>query len=570
MKLLRLKINDLKGFRTLQQGFEVHFLRAWDYDEAEEFNPYILAGPNGSGKSNILEALAAIFYHIECIYLNNLPESFAYEEEENPGGFQAETANPDAFELEYFIPVPESLNDKNQEGNAHIKIEKKAKAKPQILWLNRNFFDDEGATQLEPIEVKELLPKYIMGYSSGENEILSLPFFKMRFIHFDEYKDCLINSLGYSRPEGRLTFLDSEFSHAITLCNYLLQEKETLKPFLNEIGIEAIKEFRIAIRKYIDIDDKKNTEFPEALIEEKEDEVGTKRKVLDITQNLKAMIDKLKWCSTSQYYDDDSETLYLDYWVNDATREAFKLHFGTAIELFQTFQILLTLNLYSVSEKQKKELYQSPSLYVNETVPVLSLDERVMHIKDFVLKKRGVKGIVEGKSLSDGEHQLMHSLGLCLIFKDDNCLILLDEPETHYNPDWRAKLISRLRDCFQTGKAKTTMREMLITTHAPFLISDSMKEYVLIFDKDKESNHVSVSRPNFETLGASINKITIEVFGKRETIGGYAEQKLNDLKKRFEKGADSEEIINETNKILGDSVEKVLFINKVLSSREGN
>lgn len=566
MKLLRLKINDPKGFRTLQQGFEMYFLREWDYDKAEEFNPYILAGPNGSGKSNILEALAAIFYHIECIYLNYRPESFEYEEEENPGGFQAETANPDAFELEYFIPVPGLLNKKNKKGNAHIKIEKKPKVKPQIHWLNRDFFDDEGVTQLEPIEVKELLPKYILGYSSGENEILSLPFFKMRFIHFDEYKDCLTNSLGYSRPEGRLTFLDSEFSQAITLCNILLQEKETLKPFLSEIGIEAIKEFRIAIRKYIVIDDKKNTEFPEVLIEEKEDEYGMKRKVVDITQNLKAMIDKLKCCSTAQYY--DSETLYLDYWVNDATRKAFKLHFGTAIELFQAFQILLTLNLYSVSEKQKKELYQSTSLYVNETVPVLSVDERIVHIKDFVLKKRGVKGIIEGKSLSDGEHQLMHSLGLCLIFKDDNCLILLDEPETHYNPDWRALFISRLRECFQIGKAETTMREMLITTHTPFLISDSKKEYVLLFTKDKKSNNVSVSRPDFQTLGASINKITMAAFGKPQTIGGYAEQKLKELYKRFEEGADGKDIINELNKILGDSVEKVLLVNKILDKME--
>lgn len=574
MRLLRLKINDPKGFRTLQQGFEVHFLREWDHDKAGEFNPYILAGPNGSGKSNIMEALAAIFYHIECIYLNYQPDSFEYDEEDNPGGFKPDIAIPDAFELEYLISVPDLLNNKKIQDNAHIKIEKTTGMAPQISWLNLSIFSDEGNTILSRTEVKDLLPKYILGYSSGENEILSLPFFKMRFIHFDEYKDYLIKGLGYSRPEGRLTFLDSEFSQAITLCNFLLQEKETLKPFLNEIGIEDIKEFRIAIRKYIDIDDKKDTEFLKALIKEndlikeKEDEVGKKRKFLGITQNVTTMIDKLKYCSTSQYYNDDAETLYLDYWVNDATREAFKLHFGTAIELFQAFQILLTLNLYSVSEKQKKELYQSPSLYVNETVPVLSLDERIMHIKDFVLKKRGVKGIVEGKSLSDGEHQLMHSLGLCLIFKDDNCLILLDEPETHYNPDWRALFISRLRECFQIGKAKTTMREMLITTHTPFLISDSMKEYVLIFDKDKESNHVSVSRPQFETLGASINKITLEVFGKRETIGGYAEQKLNDLKKRFEDGADGEEIIDEINKMLGDSVEKVLFIDKVLSSRE--
>jgi len=65
MKLLRLKVNV--PFRSLAGGFEIVFLREWDYGRCSEFHPYCLAGLNGSGKSNVLEALAAIFYHIECI-----------------------------------------------------------------------------------------------------------------------------------------------------------------------------------------------------------------------------------------------------------------------------------------------------------------------------------------------------------------------------------------------------------------------------------------------------------------------------------------------------------------------
>jgi len=572
MKLLRLKINDHKGFRSLQQGFEVYFLREWDFGEASEFNPYILAGPNGSGKSNVLETLGAIFYHIECVYLDYRPTSFEYEENENPKGFKAENATPDAFELEYFIPVPDDLKNKNVKGNAHIKIEKKVMEIPKITWLNRGLFDDEKETELNRLEVKKLLPKFVLAYSSGENEILSLPFFKMRFIHFDEYKDHLINLLGYNQvPEGRLIFLDNDFSQAIVLSNFLLQDKKVLKPFNEELGIEGIKCFRIIVRKYIDVDEMKNPQLPGAgiLLEKKESGAGIIRNVLNLTINVKTAIDKLEKCSTTSYYDHDTESLYLDYWINDATRHAFKLHFGSAIELFQTFQILLTLNLYTVSENLKKEVYESASLYVNETVPILPSDERIVRFKDLVLKKRGVSDIIYCKSLSDGEHQFLHSIGLSLLFKDENCLILLDEPETHFNPDWRAKFISRLRECFQIGKAQTTMREILITTHTPFLISDSKQEYVLLFDKDLRSNKVAVSRPDFNTLGASINKITIEAFKKRETISGYAEQKLNELKKRFEDGADGEEIINEANKMLGDSVEKVLFINHVLRSREG-
>ena len=98
MKLLRLKLHE--PFRSLQAGFELDFLQPWD-DPADEsasaFAPYILAGPNGSGKSNVLEVLAAIFYHLECMYLENLPDSFVYDEEQNPEGYQSSQGIPDAL-----------------------------------------------------------------------------------------------------------------------------------------------------------------------------------------------------------------------------------------------------------------------------------------------------------------------------------------------------------------------------------------------------------------------------------------------------------------------------------------
>ncbi|STT60532.1 Uncharacterised protein [Klebsiella pneumoniae] len=67
---------------------------------------------------------------------------------------------------------------------------------------------------------------------------------------------------------------------------------------------------------------------------------------------------------------------------------------------------------------------------------------------------------------------------------------------------------------------------MLITTHTPFLISDSKPEKVLVFSKDKYSGAVTISIPKYNTLGASINKITMNTFGKRETIGGHAQAVL--------------------------------------------
>ena len=110
---------------------------------------------------------------------------------------------------------------------------------------------------------------------------------------------------------------------------------------------------------------------------------------------------------------------------------------------------------------------------------------------------------------------------------------------------------------------------MLITTHTPFLISDSKPEKVLVFAKDKSSGEVSISHPDYNTLGASINKITMNTFGKRETIGGHAQALLEALRARFEQGGqDKEALITEIHQQLGDSVEKVLLIKAILDGNQ--
>jgi hypothetical protein len=57
------------------------------------------------------------------------------------------------------------------------------------------------------------------------------------------------------------------------------------------------------------------------------------------------------------------------------------------------------------------------------------------------------------------------------------------------------------------------------------------------------------------------------VFGKRETIGGYAQGILNELRSRFEAGnEDKESLVTEIHRQLGDSVEKLLLIKAILDS----
>jgi len=571
MILLRLKINE--PFRCLQQGFELYFQTEWDRSESRGgFAPYVLAGPNGSGKSNVLEALAAIFYHLECQYLTIRPEGFDYDEEENPQGFRDEKSLPDAFELEYqtFPPVTPEYGD--QKVLVHIKIVKVPGSSAKVYLLNHP--DVDADKPLPRTEAAQMLPEYVLAYSSGENEILSLPFFKMRFINYDAYLYHLTRQSDYPGIEGRMAFLDTQMSQAILICNFLFQDEKTLEPFKLDVGVEGLKQFRIIIRQH------RRVEYNAELLEEfKRSRTESSFETdVELTSAFKkivqrkdgsvwkiGMIDRLTHCATCSFYDSETDSLVLDYWVTQETCNAFQNHFSDILDLFQSFQALIFLNLYSVSDNLKKDLYRSESLYVNETVPVLPSDERIIRFKDLVLFKQGTSDPVYAKSLSDGEHQFLHTLGLCLLFKDKNALFLLDEPETHFNPDWRSKLISRIRDCFASSHPKT-IREMLITTHTPFLISDSEPENVMVFKKENQT--VTVKRPDYNTLGASINKITMKTFDKKETIGGYAEKILNNLKERFKAGEDKEALLEEVNQRLGDSVEKVLFTKTLLDSME--
>lgn len=584
MKLLRLKITDPAGFRSLPCGFEHHFRTEWNLQDelakADHFAPFVCAGPNGSGKSNLLEVLAAIFFQLEILRVRRsfLPESLQDE---------ALDLSPISFELDYLIRVLPEYRSSNSPEWAKVHIWKNAGESVRILWENQSDFGSDINEPFTSGHIDMLLPQYVLGYSSGENEILSLPFFKMRFVQFDEYYNALTQQLPYpGHPETRLAYLDNGFSQAILLCNLLFLDEDNLRPFREDVGIEGLQEFRIIVRRSVGLrteqltafasEDENQYQSPEDIVNNNPalqvhiDEQGALHYRLNILHLLEGdersslMVNALQRCATLSYVDDATDTLILDYRVNEATKQAFRENFdGSPLALFQAFQVLLALNLYVVSDTLKSDLYTSTSHYVSETVPTLASDERIMRFKHFYFRKIGIEKLMLLKELSDGEHQLLHSLGLCVLFRDTNCLLLLDEPETHFNPNWRASFITRLRQCLPDQR--DVGQEMLITTHTPFLISDSKPDKVLVFNKDETTGVVSINHPDYNTLGASINKITMNTFGKRETIGGYAQALLEDLRRRFEAGGeDRESLITEIHQQLGDSVEKLLLINAIL------
>lgn len=560
MKLLKLKIGGTSQsqFRSLYPGFTIDFHLPEDTDW-DKFNPFCLVGINGTGKSNVLEALASIFFHLECCSCKFLPDNF---------DFDPKTSNPDAYLLEYLI---QDWNGRYDIDNyVHVRITKEVGQSP--LLLIKEFGNPESkfkkTTILAPVDKegkrieaapgKNYLPDIIAGYSSGENEILSIPFRKSRLINFDKYREDFKNKLEFQYPENSLIYIDEGMSQAVLLACLLFENRETTLSFLTrELGIEDIVSFRININM-------------QTLVSHTTSEAPPL-----ITDHIIDHLERLKGCATCWYQTNDPipgspeslvSVLVMDFLVDENTRQAFSKIFGSTFDCFRFFQVLYELNANFIEEHVKQDIYKSKGVYTHGKMPDANPVQDVFHFLDFMIKKKMKDGSNSKELLlrefSDGEHQLLHAMGICLMLKNRNTLLLLDEPETHFNPEWRSKFIQILERCLRDGGDNNLTKEILLTSHSAYIISDCPADKVIIFRRE-DDNKVYAQKAEkwgYKTYGTSTNMLTSEIFQETSTIGKYSLERINHYRKELKAGKKLKDIIGAINRDLGDSVEKLLLI----------
>jgi predicted ATP-binding protein involved in virulence len=153
---------------------------------------------------------------------------------------------------------------------------------------------------------------------------------------------------------------------------------------------------------------------------------------------------------------------------------------------------------------------------------------------EFVSIKSGKQ--VDYVALSDGEHQLAQILGTACMASYPNVLFLLDEPESHFNPDWRIEFIKKLLTLPTNGgmrsdRSLVAQQECLITTHSPFIPSDMQSDNVFIFEKDEGTQKVEVRNPLIQTYGSRFDAILAECFKISPPISALSRDFTNDLLK---------------------------------------
>lgn len=490
MNIRKLTIYDI-DYKPLMKGLDMFFPKS----DEKYIHANCLIGNNGSGKSQVLELIAEIFLFLDSIYRAENQKS--------------KLTSPFGFRIEYEIIVDEN--------KFLVMIDcDKVDTKKKDVFVDVLKENDDNYT-FNIIDICNFLPQKVIGYTSGDNETLSLPF----DLYYDEYakytgdraleKKTMVNANDY---EPMLYFMNYNTNLGIAISSLIFEsEIPLIKIIKDELNIDRLISFKITIQ----------TNQINAPYYNPKGEGGIK-----LTPELELWRQKLIKCcpkAAQDLNDKKFKRWILEYDLEDKnTLKLFKHHFSSALELYTAlYKLELLNNLIIKDEIVNKIKNDRKERKLVKKMPMVSEEDKVLSYSELRLRLNS-KHIVDYLSLSDGEHQFLNVFGTILMIHQDNCLFLLDEPETHFNPKWRRTFISILNKLTEERK-----QDMFITSHSPFVISDTKRENVFIFRR--ENDNITISDPIEETYGASFDEILKMAFDIKIPISEASLEVIQDLEK---------------------------------------
>jgi predicted ATPase len=167
-------------------------------------------------------------------------------------------------------------------------------------------------------------------------------------------------------------------------------------------------------------------------------------------------------------------------------------------------------------------------------------------------------------SFSDGERMLLGRVAFLLLLRQqNNTLLLLDEPETHFNDAWKRQLI----DMVDGALLKDTSAQVLISTHTSLALTDVFSCEITRFVKEEG---VTRSKPvAHPTFGADPGRLLLHVFGAPDVIGARAAEFLREKLRKVEWSAEEREKLRELVDEIGSGWPRAKLV-ELLDELDGN
>jgi predicted ATPase len=501
---MRLHSIYLQGYRVLK-NFSLHFEHSSELSESlPETGQYaldLIVGVNGTGKSSLLRAIAEIFRRIDSIDAGvDFPFGFEIT-------YQATSTSP-------YICIT-NLDDTPERQRL-----------PEGSWLIGRgehpgdlSFQLRTSSELATALPRNELPPLIVAFTTGsekewelyrepinqdQSESITLPlpsdqdtpeqlaqwFLKETPGEPIEEDQEQIRSLGLPLHTNRFLFIKEQHFPLIILCGLLVGmadanlagQKNRLQKVLDACNIKTLHGFSLKLRMNKDV------------IEGLGRDYDFIRKLVDLTQH-----------STIQAGSD----YLLVFDLADMDLPALLAEGG--LELFRSLARL------SEPQDSAPPILREVNLFLershdtqnnqNQQIPPL-------HLLDW---------------LSDGERSFLGRLCLLSLLgsSKSGALILIDEPEVHFNDYWKRHLVSMIDSALYQQDS-----HVLMTTHSSITLSDVTSRDIWILRRDGAYTNQAV-KPGVRTLGADPSDIMVYIFEAENAVGAqgeaYIERKLMEI-----------------------------------------
>lgn len=518
MQLLRIRIPSFRNLRGLDIAFETHLQTAVSAPAEAQHKPirtHALIGQNGTGKSNLIEALITIFRDVD------LDREAAFD-----------------YTLEYSI-----------RGHAVLIEADTSKQKRPYVWVDGDRVSQEyltkndtpGKESADHRRGPRLLPTHIFAYYSGRNERIEVLFqeHQRRFnqrqeITTDEVlseqllenftgseadiravedakrrRDARLKQTGDDRLR-RLFYCRGGHSQLVLLA-CLLSDDPVFKKVLKNLHIESLESALFVLKEPHRLREKRRS----SKFDEQELNEGDPRFWYARGNVVSGFLDKLwqvAWAPIEQ-----EATKQIDFRGRSEKQKQLYLFVPSQEKLRELGELVGgTDSFFRYAE----------GAYIGDLI-----DE----VRITVKKRDEHGGKVSFTQLSEGELQMLTVLGLMRITREDHCLFLLDEPDTHLNPIWKLRYFDDIEGVlgdshvggFDSGAFDTSpgQSQILITTHDPMMVGSLKREQVHILRRDGGRTVVDVPDEHPQGMGVT-GLLKSELFGLSSTLDIETERRL--------------------------------------------
>jgi len=145
------------------------------------------------------------------------------------------------------------------------------------------------------------------------------------------------------------------------------------------------------------------------------------------------------------------------------------------------------------------------------------------------VRKADVEDILLFDELSDGEQVFLERMALFhLLEKERDALLLLDEPEVHFNDKWKREIVDIIYSVI-----KDRANDVLIATHSSIALTDVFNYEIILFEKQNGKAVTKSMRST--TFGADPSEVMVRYFGVPDSMGKRAMEWLDaQLERKWE------------------------------------